>query len=160
MTDETQQVAPPAPPANAQEASARLATLTNDKAWGDKLLASDPATTKEFHDLTKMVSEGGDNVDRALSGALPDVPNSDLKHMSGVADMLRTLGIKPDVIRQTLENHEVTQAEYDATKAWQARSMKDQFWVKAYLEGDSAAARQMMLASVILSSPIKSGAAA
>jgi hypothetical protein len=38
--------------------------------------------------------------------------------------------------------------------------MKDQFWVKAYLEGDPDAARQMMLASIILSSPIKSGAAA
>jgi hypothetical protein len=160
MTDETQQVAPPAPPANAAEASARLATLTNDKAWGDKLLASDPAATKEFKILTAMVAEGGDHVDRALSGALPDVPDSDLKTMAGTADMLRELGIKPDVVRQTLENHEVTQAEYDATKAWQARTMKDQFWVKAYLEGDPDAARQMMLASIILSSPIKSGAAA
>jgi hypothetical protein len=103
MTDETQQVAPPAPPANAAEASARLATLTNDKAWGDKLLASDPAATKKFKILTAMVAEGGDHVDRALSGALPDVPDSDLKTMAGTADMLRTLGIKPDVVRQTLE---------------------------------------------------------
>jgi hypothetical protein len=123
-------------------------------------LASDPAATKEFHSLTQMVAEGGDHIERALAGVLPDVPDSDLKTMAGTADMLRTLGIEPEVIRQTLENREVTQAEFDATKAWQTRSMKDQFFVKAYLEGDPDAARQMMLASVILSSPIKSEAAA
>jgi hypothetical protein len=160
MTDETQQVAPPAPPANAAEASARLATLTNDKAWGDKLLASDPATTKEFHDLTKMVAEGGDHIDRAMAGALPDVPDSDLKTMAGTADMLRTLGIEPEVIRQTLENREITLAEFEATKAWLSRTSKDQFFLKAYLEGDPDAARQIMLASIILASPIKSEAAA
>jgi hypothetical protein len=160
MTDETQQVAPPTPPANAAEASARLDALIADKDRGAKLLAGDPAITKEFHDLTKMVAEGGDHVDRAMAGVLPDVPDSDLKTMAGTADMLRTLGIEPEAIRQTLENREVTLAEFDATKAWLARSMKDQFWVKSYLENDPAAAKQMMLASIILSSPIKSGAAA
>lgn len=80
--------------------------------------------------------------------------------MAGTAAMLREIGVTPEVIRQTLEGHEVTQAEYDATKAWQARAMRDQFFVKAYLDGDPDAAKQMMLASIILSSPIKSGAAA
>jgi hypothetical protein len=160
MTDQPQQVAPPAPPANAAEASARLATLTNDKAWGDKLFASDPAATKEFHDLTKMVAEGGDHIDRAMAGVLPDVPDSDLKHMSGIADMLAALNIRPEVIRETLEQREITQAEHDATKAWLARAHRNQAWVKAYLEGSPDAAREAMLASIILSSPIKSGAAA
>jgi hypothetical protein len=130
------------------------------KAWGEKLMAGDPAATKEFHSLTEMMAAGGDNVERAISGALPDIPSSDLKHMAGTADMLREIGVTPEVIRQTLEGHEVTQAEYDATKAWRARTMKDQFWVKAYLEGDPDATRQMTLASIILSSNIKSGAAA
>jgi hypothetical protein len=68
MTEAAQQ---PAPPANAAEASSRLGTLTADKAWGDKLLAGDAATMKEFNSLTEMVAAGGDNVDRAISGALP-----------------------------------------------------------------------------------------
>jgi hypothetical protein len=147
--------APPAPPANAQEARTRLDALIADNDRGAKLLAGDAATTKEFNSLTAMVAEGGDNIDRAMTGALPDVPDSDLKAMAGTADMLREIGVSPDVIRQTLENYEITQAEFDATKAWQARTMKDQFFVKAWLEGDPDAARQMMLASIILSSNIK-----
>jgi hypothetical protein len=151
-------LAPPAPPANAQEARTQLDALIADTDRGAKLLAGDPALAKEFKILTAMVAEGGDQVDRAMTGALPDLPDSELKAMAGTADMLRELGIKPEVVRQTLENHSVTQAEFDATKAWQARSMKDQAFVKAYLEGDPDAARQMMLASIILSSPIKSDA--
>ena len=154
----SEMVAPPAPPANAQEARTQLDALIADTARGAKLLAGDAATTKEFNSLTAMVAEGGDQVDRAMSGALPDVPDSELKAMAGTAAMLAEMGIKPEVVRQTLENHEVTQAEYDAAKAWQARTMRDQFWVKAYLEGDPDAARQMTLASIILSSPIKSEA--
>jgi hypothetical protein len=149
-------IAPPEP--NAQEARTQLDALIADTDRGAKLLAGDPAITKEFKILTAMVAEGGDNVDRAMSGVLPDVPDSDLKTMTGTAAMLAELGIKPEVVRQTLENFSITQAEFDATKAWQARSMKDQFWVKSYLEGNPDAARQMMLCSVILSSPIKSEA--
>ena len=151
-------IAPPAPPANAQEARTQLDALVADTARGALLLNGDAATTKQFNSLMAMVSEGGDQAARAMSGALPDVPDSDLKTMAGTADMLAALGIRPEVVRQTLENHTVTQAEFDATKAWQARSMKDQVWVKAYLEGDPDAARQMALASIILSSPIKSEA--
>ena len=151
-------VALPAPPANAQEARTQLDALISDTARGALLLNGDAATTKQFNSLMAMVSEGGDHVDRAMSGALPDVPDSDLKTMAGTADMLAALGIRPEVIRDTLEMRAVTQIEHDATKAWQARSMKDQVWVKAWLEGDPDAARQMMLASIILSSPIKSEA--
>jgi hypothetical protein len=145
-------IAPPAPPPNTQEAQAQLNALISDTARGALLLNGDAATTKQFNSLMAMVSEGGDHVDRAMSG----VPDSELKALAGTADMLAALGIRPEVVRQTLENHEVTQAEYDATKAWQARSMKDQVWVKKYLEGDPDAARQVMLCSIILSSPIKS----
>jgi hypothetical protein len=87
-----------------------------------------------------MVAEGGDNMERAISGVLPDLPGSDLKHMSGVADMLKALDIRPEVIRETLEQREITQAEFDVTKAWLARAGRDQAWVKAYLEGSPAAA--------------------
>ena len=36
----TETTPPPAPPTNAAEASSRLASLTADKAWADKLLAN------------------------------------------------------------------------------------------------------------------------
>jgi len=159
MTDQIVPPALPAPPANAGEAQNRLDALTADKAWSEKLLSGDAATTKEFHDLATMVADGGDHVERALAGNLPDVPDSKIKTMNGTVAMLRELGIRDEVIRQTLEDHEVTQAEYDATLAWQTRAMKDQFWVKAYLEGDPDAARQMMLATIVLSSTVKREAA-
>jgi hypothetical protein len=147
-----------APRASIEEARTQLDALVADTARGALLLNGDAATTKQFNSLMAMVSEGGDHVDRAMSGALPDVPDSDLKHMSGVADMLAALGIRPEVVRSTLENQTITQAEFDATKAWQARAHRDQAWVKAYLEGSPDEAKQEMLCSVILSSPIKSEA--
>jgi hypothetical protein len=160
MTEAAQQPAPPAPPANAAEASARLGTLTADKAWSDKLLAGDPYAAKEFHALTTMVADGGDNVDRAMTGILPDVPDSDLKHMSGTADMLRAIGISDGATRQTLSDHEVGQAEFDAVTAWKSQRMKSPEFVKQFLANEPDAVREMTLANIVLSSSIKKQEAA
>jgi hypothetical protein len=160
MTDQTQQVAPPAPPANAQEASARLATLTNDRAWGDKLLAGDPATTKEFNSFTAMVADGGDHVERAMAGTLPDVPDSGHRLMAEAATWLRGLGVSDDVVRQTLANHEVTQLEFNAVEAWKNQHMKSSEFSARYLAGEPDDVKLMTLANVVLSSNIKKAEAA
>src|ERR1700738_3918469 len=104
----------PALPANSTEASARLDVLSADKAWSGKLLSGDPRAREEFNSLTAKVAEGGNDIDRAMSGVLPAVPDTALKTMAGTAEFLRENGVDAAVIRQTLSGHEVTQAEFDA----------------------------------------------
>jgi hypothetical protein len=80
MTDEPQQqTPPPAPPANATEASNRLGALVADKDWSARLMAGHSETTAEFHSLTAMVAEGGDDIDVAMSGALVNVKAMDAR---------------------------------------------------------------------------------
>jgi hypothetical protein len=162
MTDGTQQGAlgsPPAPPANATEASARLTALSGDRTWSGRLLSGDLTATAEFNSLTQMVAEGGDKIDRAMSGVLPDLlPDGDLKHMAGTADMLRSAGVTEAVIRETLSGKEVTQAEFNATKIWYDQKMRDQKFTKEWLAGDPEAGRLMMLAAIVLSSDVTGGA--
>jgi hypothetical protein len=162
MSEVQQQVIPgtlPAPPATATEASARLTALGADKAWAQRFYSGDIAAQKEFEDLNIMIAEGGDKIDRAMSGVLPDLPDGDLKQMAGLAEMLRDIGIRDDLVRQTLSGQEVTQAEYDATKRWHDQHMRDQEFTKKWLAGDPEVAKQMTLAHIILSSEIKQVAA-
>lgn len=166
MSDEPQQAPPPpaaAPPAapptvpSFVEASAKLAALTSDPAWANCVLSgADPAATKEFHELTRAVAAGGSDAEIAMSGALPDLPDSQLKTMAGTAELLRDIGLRPEVILQTLNNYEVSKAEFDATAAYKSRMMKDPIFVKAFLSGEAEAGQKVMLMSIILSSNIRS----
>jgi hypothetical protein len=146
---------PPAPPATATEASARLTALGADKAWYERFTNGDPSAAKEFHSLTTMVAEGGDHIDIAMSGQLPPAANGDLRELAGTAEFLRDLGIRPEVVRETLAGKEVTQDEFNATKIWHSQHMKDQQFIKDWLSGNPEAAKQMALCHIILSSDIK-----
>jgi hypothetical protein len=160
MSDEQQPHQPPAtPPANAAEASTRLETLKNSVDYTAKLLAGDPYAAKEFHDLHVMI-DSGDNVDSAMKGILPDVPDSQLKMMAGTAEMLRDKGFTPLSIRETLEGKEATQAEVAQATAWKNQRMRSPEFIKQYLSGEPDAVRQMLVADIILSSPVKKEQAA
>jgi len=43
---------------------------------------------------------------------------------------------------------------------WKAERMRDHTWVKEYMSGNGQHKRDMMLMNIVLTSPIKSGAAA
>jgi hypothetical protein len=159
MSDE-QQTPPPAPPANSAEAGARLDALTQDAAWGKKLLSGDVATTQEFHELSAMKAGGTSDIDVAMRGELPDVPSSTLKHMAGTAEMLRGMGFPPLSIQETLAGKEASQTDVDIATAWKNQHMKSPEFVKQYLAGEPDAVRQMMVADIILSSELKSEKAA
>jgi hypothetical protein len=159
MTDETQQVASRAPPANAAEATARLETLKNSADYTTKLLAGDPYAAKEFGDLHVMI-DAGDKVESALAGTLPDVPDSGHRLMAEAATWLRGLGVSDDVVRQTLANHEVTQLEFNAVEAWKNQHMKSSEFSARYLAGEPDEVKLMTLANVVLSSNIKKAEAA
>jgi hypothetical protein len=148
--------APPAPPANVQEARTRLAALVADKERGAKLFAGDVETNRDYSQLTAMAARDDDStVAAAMAGNLGDLPDSTVRMMAGTAGMLREIGIKEGIIEQVLKGHEVTAEEYKLTEAWKARQMKDPVFVKAYLSGEVEPREKMTLANIILSGGIK-----
>jgi hypothetical protein len=150
-----------APPANATEARARLDSLTGDKDWGARVMSGDVAANKEFHDLTAMVAAGGDAVDQAIAGIVPgDIPDAGQKRMTEAATWMREHGLSDGVIRQTLTDHEVTPQEVRAVEAWKAQKMRSPEFTKAFLAGEPDPVREMLLADIVLSSPIKKSEAA
>jgi hypothetical protein len=158
--EQQQQQTPPAAPTNSAQAGARLAECVADQAWGDRLLSGDAATTKEFHELSAMHANGTTDVESAMTGAIPDVPDSGLKTMAGTADMLRAIGIEPGPIRQLLEGYEISQAEHDAVSALKGQLMRSAEFTKSYLAGEPEAVKKMTLCDIVLSSTIKTEKAA
>ena len=151
MTDQQQQ---PTPPANAVEARAQLDSLMSNADFSSKLLAGSGPETNQWRDLQTMIA-GGDDVEIAMSGALPDVPDSNLKQLSGTADMLRDAGFTPKAIREVLSNQEAPQADVDRATVWKNQALKNPEFTKRWLGGDPDAAREMLVANAILSLPIK-----
>lgn len=157
--------APAAPiiPAAANEAAARLSDLKADPKWRDQYLKGSSTHAKEMRDLQAVVDkEQNTQVDMAIAGKLYDgiQPGGHLAAV-GTAEMLREAGIgDAAVIRQVLAGEEVTPQEHAAATETKERLMKDQDFVKKYMTGDGDAKRQMTLLNVVLSSPVKTGAAA
>jgi len=150
-----QQQQQPAPPTNAAEATARLERLRQNVDWSTKLLAgTDGAVTKEWRDLHTMIA-AGDEVEIAMSGALPDVPDSDLKQMAGTAEMLKSMGFTPLQIRETLSGREASQAEVDMATAWKAQNLGSKDFTDRLMRNEPDAIRQLLVANIILSSPLK-----
>jgi hypothetical protein len=148
MTDAT-----PQPPANAQEARARLDARLADKEFGAKLLAGDAATNTEYRDLQNMAAnvDPNDVVAVALSGNIGEMPDSGTRLMANTADMLREIGIREEIIKQTLRGHEVSPIEMKQVEAWRERAMRDQTFVKLWLSGDPEARQKMALSQIIVS---------
>jgi hypothetical protein len=142
--------ATPTPPLVPADASARLAAFSADQALRDKLLAGDPYLAKEFHDLHKMI-DAGDKVDVAMSGQLPDLPDSELKMMADTAQMLRDKGFSPRAIRETLDDKPATQADVDLATALKNQHMRSPEFIKQFLSGEPDSELRMWAANAILS---------
>src|ERR1019366_10600332 len=99
--------------------------------------------------------EDASTVAAAMAGNLGDMPDSSAKLAAETDSMLGEIGIREEIIEQTLKGHEVSAEEYKLVEAWKARQMKDPVFVKSYLSGDPEAREKMTLASVILSGGIK-----
>jgi hypothetical protein len=163
MNDIVTPGAPAAPPKNSAEARAVLDSRIADKDWGAKLLASDGATKTEYQQLRALVDspDPSDRVELAMSGAdLGFLPDSSIVQMSHVAEMLRDMGFPPTAIRETLSGKEATQADVDMANAWKTENLRSKEYVTRLMSGEPSAARQLMVANLILSSPLKKAGAA
>ena len=151
----TEAVTPAAPPATPVEAGARLTALRADSAWGAKVLAGDSEAVKEFHSLHELAAKA-DPVDLAMAGvSVQEIPTSEERQMTAATQMFREIGIRDDVIRQTLGGYEVSQKEFDAVKQLKQDRMSDAEWAKAFLGGSTSHQRDMTLMNIVLSSSIK-----
>jgi hypothetical protein len=162
MTDVVAPVTPPAPPATPQEARAVLNARIADKDFCARLSAGNADATREWNTLQAKAAEPVDDVAAAMAGNVAErahflggIPDSGVKVMSETADMLREIGIREEIIEQTLRGHEVSALEMKQVEAWKARQMKDPVFVKAYLSGDPEARQKMTLAAIVLSGSIK-----
>lgn len=144
----------PAAPATPAEAATRIDRLKQDPAWRDGFLKGGPAQMREYGELQALVAKG-DDVDAAMSGVLPDFADAELKQMSGTADMLKSMGFPPIAIRETLSSKEATQADVDRATAWKNENLQSKEFVDRLMRGEPEAARQLMVANIILSSPLK-----
>jgi hypothetical protein len=160
MTDGTQQ---PAPPATAAEARAVLDTRIADKDWGAKLLAGDAAAGREFHELQAKADspDRSAKVDLAMSGAdLGFLADSSVVQMMHMAGLLRETGFNELQVRETLSDREASQAEVEMARTWKAQNLKSKEFQTRWLSGDPEAVRQMLVANIILTSPLKKAGAA
>jgi hypothetical protein len=160
VTEQQQQTpSPSAPPANATEAAARLETLKADAGWRDKFLASDGPALKEYHVLTAMIADGGDDVAVAMSGKL-GAASTEQRHMAATAEMFRGLGIRDEVTSQFLRGEQVTPQEYELVSNFKKELTADRAWRDRYLGGDLKAAQQMVIINSVLVNGIKKSEAA
>jgi hypothetical protein len=154
MTDQPLIPEPPVLPSTPAEAATRLDQLKADPKWTASFLSGSPTQVQEFRDLHEIVAKGGD-VDAVMAGAVPAMPSSDLREMIGTAALLKDVGFTPLSIKETLEGRPASQAEVDMATKWKADHMSNPDWVKRLMSGDVEARRHLLVANVILSSPVK-----
>jgi hypothetical protein len=138
---------------------AQLNRLYADPEKRQKLEAGDGATRREFDQLVQAAAKI-DPIEAAMSGFLPDVPTSEMRLMSEAASWLRDIGIREDVVRETLSNQSTTQEIHDAAVNWKKEKMTNPEFVKAYLNGGLEERRLMTLCAIVLTQPITKGKAA
>jgi hypothetical protein len=146
-------------PATPAEATARLDQLKADPAWRDGFLSGSAEQSRQYAELSALAAKGDRDakIELAMAGVMSDAPFQDSGHLQNIAatKMFRELGIRDEVIKQTLTDYEVSQQDHDAVAKWKADRLRDSAWVKAWLSGEGEQARDMMLANIVLTSNIK-----
>ena len=127
------------PQADAATASARKAELMSDRAWADRYIKGGAPEREEMAALNAKI---------APPSPAPPVDPGTLNHV-------RDFGVSDDVVKQIETRQPVSRAEYDATARWKAAHLKDPAFREKALSGDYDVRKQLMLANIILSSPIK-----
>lgn len=140
-----------------QDPASKLNRLYADPQWRGKLDAGHLETRREF-DALREAAAAIDPVTAAMTGALPDVPSSELRHMAETASYLRSLGLGEAVVKEVLSGQPTTKAIQDEARAWRDRHLKTREFAEAFMAGEPEAVKKMTLCSIILSQPLKEDA--
>jgi hypothetical protein len=151
----TEPLQPATPPTTPEGANVRLAELSSDKSWGDRLVAGDTAVRAEFDGLTRLISGTDTSVTAEQLAARSEREANDRNTQDFIRGVREQVDVRDEVLQQVIRGEKVSQAEFDAAKQWQSRHFQDQAWVRKFLAGDLEAKKEHFLASVILASEIK-----
>lgn len=130
----------PSVPTDQAGASVRKAELLANPDWRGKFLNNDETARAEMSALN-----------RVLVGPDPAAAPIDAR----VLEHAREMGVSEDVVKQIEAGQPVSQFEYDAVLRWKTAHMKDPEFLRKFFDGDYEARKQMFLANVTLSLPIK-----
>jgi hypothetical protein len=130
----------PAVPADAAAASVRKAELLSNADWRGKFLENDPAARAEMSSLNRVLV----GPDPAAAPVDPHV----LEHA-------REMGVSEEVVKQIEEGQPVSQFEHDAVLRWRTAHMRDPQFLRKFFDNDYEARKQMFLANVTLSLPVR-----
>lgn len=123
-----------------QAAIGRKAELMADPAWRDRYIKGDGPERVEMQALNAKIA-GPRPVTEPVD---PDI----IEHV-------RSAGVSDEVVKQVETRRPISQEEYDMVARWKTAHLKDPAWRQKYFDGDYEARKQMMLANITLSSPIK-----
>jgi hypothetical protein len=146
-------------PATPEAATARLAELSSDQAWGKQLLAGEPTTVGEFHTLSRLAA----SEPPAAAGGVEEVAAAADKanNAAALADFIKgareRFPVSDDVIQQIAEGRPISAADRDLGISWLHQLSTDKERSAKLLAGDTELRRQMFAASVLVSSPVKAG---
>jgi hypothetical protein len=159
MTDV--QLGTPQPPATPAAAATRLTQLKADPAWTKAWLSGSGPQAKEYNDLSELAAKG-DKVDLAMAGVMEDGPFQDSGHLQNIAmaTMLREIGFNELQVRETLSGRPASQAEVDMANQWKAQNLKSKEFLTRLMAGEPTAVRELWVANIILTSPLKKADAA
>jgi hypothetical protein len=126
----------------------------------DRLVSGDPKERAKFDALMQAQAEA-DPVEAVMSGALPDVPSSELRHQSELASYLKSLGHPDAVVREALATDDapISQELHNQLKTWKSKALSNPEWSRAYLSGSVEHRLQMESAIIALMHPIAEDAA-
>jgi hypothetical protein len=157
MTD----AAPPialAEPTTPTEAATRLSQVKQDPAWTKAFLDGGPKQLAEFHKLHEMIASPVD-VDKAMAGEFMGINSSEQIQAMGVAKWLQEADIRPEVVKQVLNNEPVAKDEFEKAERVKSMLMKNSEFTQKLMADDGEAKRSWKLLNIILSSDVKPAAA-
>jgi hypothetical protein len=90
-------------------------------------------------------------LNRAIVGPEPAAPPVG----PDVLEHAREMGVSEEVVKQIEAGQPVSQFEHEAVLRWRTAHMRDPQFLRKFFDGDYEARKQMFLANVTLSLPVR-----
>jgi hypothetical protein len=141
-------LAVPAPTAEAKtpaQAKARLAHLTKDTTWAEKLQSGNPEARREFAMLTELAAKSDPVADAAVAGGTAPESFIDTtidqelttKNVLSAIDVLTELGIQPAGVQEIFSDKKYSGEEYRAAEGYLRSMQRDPDLAKRFLAGEA-----------------------
>lgn len=134
-----------APLADVAGATAKRAELISDAGFRGRYLSGDIEARNEMAALNAQIATA-QSAETNVADAF-------------TLERAREMGCSPEVLEQIKKNQPVTLDEKERVAVWKRGRMSDKGWVEKFNGGDLQARREMFLANLVLSSPVKQPAA-